>query len=101
MRAVREADPGYSVKKIRPILLRSMKTSEVPSAAARRRLIARENLFFRPDTNRHKKHAKSAKTAHERTGKPYDLKADGARQIIGFGMKHVCLLGQKICAFAL
>jgi hypothetical protein len=47
VRAVREAAPGCSAKKIRPILSRSMAAAEVPSAAALGRLIAREHLFFR------------------------------------------------------
>jgi hypothetical protein len=59
------------------------------------RLIARENLFFRADTKQYKKRSKAAKTAHERKRKPYNLKADGARQIIGFDMKHVFLLEGK------
>jgi putative transposase len=63
------------------------------------RLINRERLFFRPDTKRHKKRSKTVKTGHERKRKPYSLKADGARQLIGFGMKHVYLLGQKHYAF--
>ncbi|MDR2536330.1 MAG: helix-turn-helix domain-containing protein, partial [Treponema sp.] len=42
VRTIREADPGCSAKKIRPILPRSMETAEVPSAAAIGRLINRE-----------------------------------------------------------
>jgi transposase InsO family protein len=91
-RAIREADPSYSAKKIRPILLRSMTAAEAPSVSTLGRLIAREHLFFRADTKRHKKRSKA-------TRKPYNLKADGARQIIEFDMKHVYLLGQKHYAF--
>jgi hypothetical protein len=45
VRAVREADPGCSAKKIRPILLRER--ASVPRTATLGRLIAREHLFFR------------------------------------------------------
>jgi hypothetical protein len=76
-----------------------MDAAEAPSAAALGRLIARENLFFRADTKRHKKRSKAAQTAHKRTRKPYDLKADGARQIIEFGIKHVYVPGHKHYAF--
>ncbi|MDR2471015.1 MAG: hypothetical protein LBD09_02760, partial [Treponema sp.] len=75
VRAIREEDPSYSAKKIHPILLRSMETAEVPSAATIGRLINRENLFFRADTKRRKKRSKAAKTAHERKRKPSTLKA--------------------------
>jgi transposase len=92
VRMIREADPSYSAKKIRPILLRSMETAEVLSVATLGRLINRENLFFRADTKRRKKHSKAATTAHERTRKPSTLKARGARQLIEFDMKHVYLL---------
>jgi hypothetical protein len=47
-----------------------MDAAEVPSVAALGRLIMRENLFFRPNTKRHKKRSKAAKNAHERMGKP-------------------------------
>jgi putative transposase len=97
VRAVREADPGYSAKKIRPILLRERASG--PSTATLGRLIARENLFFRPDTKRHTKRSKTAQTAHERLRKPSNLKADGARQIIEFDMQHGYLLGEKHSAF--
>jgi transposase len=76
VRAVREADPSYSAKKIRPILLRVR--ASVPGTAALRGLTARENLFFRPGAKRHKKRSKAAKTAHERKRKPYNLKAGTA-----------------------
>jgi hypothetical protein len=77
----------YTVKNyyFNPILLRER--ASVPSAAALGRLTARENLFFRPGAKRHKKRSKSAKTAHERKRKLYNLKADGARQIIGFDIR--------------
>jgi putative transposase len=76
-----------------------MAAAEVPSIAAPGRLIARNNLFFRPDTKRHKKRSKTALKAHERKRKPYNLKVHGARQLIEFDMKHVYLLGQKHYAF--
>jgi transposase-like protein len=97
VREIREADPTYSAKKIRPILERVM--SGVPSVSTLGRLIRRENLFFRADTKRHKKHSKAAQKAHERVRKPYNLKAGGARQIIEFDMKHVRLSGEKHYAF--
>jgi hypothetical protein len=97
VRRIRKDDPTYSAKKIRPILLRS--EGGVPSVPTIGRLISRENLFFRADTKRHKKHSKSAKKAHERQRKPYNLKADAPREIIEFDMKHVYLLGEKHYAF--
>jgi transposase InsO family protein len=97
VRDIRKKDPTYSAKKIRPILLRTM--SDVPSATTLGRLINRENLFFRADTKLHKKRSNSAKTAHKRKRKPYNLKAEKAEQIIEFDMKHINLLGQKCYAF--
>jgi transposase InsO family protein len=79
--------------------LREKRVAAVPSVATLGRLINREHLFFRPDTGRRKKHAQSAHKAHERLRKPYNLKADGARHIVEFDMKHVYLLGQKHYAF--
>jgi len=76
-----------------------MSEEDVPSVATIGRLISREKLFFRPDTKRRKKHSKAAKAAHERKRKPYDLKADGARKVIEFDMKHIYLLGVKLYAF--
>jgi hypothetical protein len=72
--------PGYSRELVRAV-----------------RAVREADLFFRPDTKRHKKRSKAAKTAHERKRKPSNLKADGARQIIEFDMKHV--LGGKYYAF--
>jgi transposase InsO family protein len=63
------------------------------------RLIKRENLFFISDIKRRKNRSKTAKTAHGRKRKPYGLKADTARQIIEFDMKHIPLLGVKLYAF--
>jgi transposase InsO family protein len=97
VRNIREQDPTYSGKKIRPILMREL--SAVPSVSTRGRLISRENLFFRSDVKRHKKHSKAAKKAHERTRKPHNLAASGPGQIIEFDMKHSYLLGQKQYAF--
>jgi putative transposase len=99
VRKIREDDPTYSAKKIRPILLRTMNAVDVPSVATLGRLINRENLFFRADTKRHKKQSDSARTAHKRQRKPYNLKANGAGQIVEFDMKHIYLLGQKLYAF--
>jgi transposase InsO family protein len=76
-----------------------MDAAAVPSVATLGRLISREKLFFRPDTKRRKKHSKAAVKAHERKRKPYDLKADGARKVIEFDMKHIYLLGTKLYAF--
>jgi transposase len=47
VRAIWEAEPSYSTKKIRPILLRER--ASVPSVSTLGRLIVRENLFFRPN----------------------------------------------------
>jgi hypothetical protein len=57
------------------------------------------SLFFRADIKRHKKRSKPAQKAHERQGKPCNLKTGSPRQIIGFDMKHIYLLGQKQYAF--
>jgi putative transposase len=98
VREIRKADPTYSAKKIRPILLRTMAAEQVPSVATLGRLISRESLFFRTDTKLRRKRSNSAKKAHERKRKPYDLKATGSKQIVEFDMKHVYLLGQKLYA---
>jgi len=97
VRDIRKADPTYSAKKIRPILLRE--SAEVPSVATLRRLIRRNNLFFHPDTKLHKKRSQSAKQVHQRLCKPANLYADAPAQIIEFDMKHVYLLGVKQYAF--
>jgi len=99
VRNIRKQDATYSAKKIRPILLRSMDALQVPSVATIGRLIQREKLFFRPNLSHRKKHARAAKALHAKTRKPYGLKADGARQIVEFDMKHVYLLGRKHYAF--
>jgi transposase InsO family protein len=100
VREIREKDPSYSGKKIRPILLREMDAADVPSVATLGRLISRENLFFRPDTKMHRKRSKTAKKAHERKRKPAGLKADGPNRVVEYDMKHVYLLGNKLYAFA-
>jgi hypothetical protein len=99
VRKIREENPTYSAKKIRPILLRTMAEADVPCAATLGRLISRNSLFFRADTKQHKKRSNSAKKAHERQRKPYNLKADGAGEIIEFDMKHINLFGKKLYAF--
>jgi putative transposase len=96
---MRKEDPTYSGKKIRPILLRTMKEAEVPSVATLGRLINRENLFFRPDVKRRKKKRKAAKDAHERKRKPHKLEAPEGKRLIEFDMRHVYLLGKKHYAF--
>jgi len=73
VRKIRKADPTYSAKKIRPILLREL--AEVPSVATLGRLIRRNNLFFRPDTKLHKKRSRTAKQAYQRLRKPANLYA--------------------------
>jgi putative transposase len=97
VRELRKANPTYSGKKLRPILLRTME--EVPSVATLGRLITREGLFFRAEVKRREKKWKSAAKAHQRLRKPYHLKAGGARKIIEFDMKHIYLLGRKQYAF--
>jgi len=99
VKEIRQKDPTYSGKKIRPILLRSMAEAAVPSEATIGRLIRREKLFFRADASRRKKHSNSAKKAHERLRKPYNLKPEDKREIVEFDMKHVYLLGTKLYAF--
>jgi hypothetical protein len=99
VKEIRKADPTYSGKKIRPILLRTMAEKDVPSVATLGRLIRRENLFFRADTKRRKKRANSAKKAHERLRKPYGLKPEDGSGVVEFDMKHVYLLGMKQYAF--
>jgi hypothetical protein len=47
VKSIRKADPSYSAKKIRLLLLWGMEAAEVPSVATTGRLIAWENLFFR------------------------------------------------------
>ena len=99
VKQIRETDPTWSAKKIRPILLRTMSKNEVPSVATLGRLIYRENLFFRADIKRHKKRSKSAKKTHERLRKPYGLKPQEGKRLVEFDMKHIQLLGIKYYAF--
>ena len=99
VRKIRKADSTYSARKIRPILLREMPAESVPSVATLGRLISRENLFFRADVKRRKKHSKAARKAHERKRKPHNLAASAPGQVIEFDMKHIYLLGQKQYAF--
>jgi len=99
VREIRKANPTYSARKIRPILLRTMAEDKVPSVTTLGRLISRNDLFFRPDTKSRKKRSRAARRAHERLRKPYDLKAGGPGQVIEFDMKHVYLLGTKLYAF--
>jgi transposase InsO family protein len=99
VRKIREADPTWSARKIRPILLRTIPEHEVPSIATLGRLILRENLFFRADVKRHKKRSKSAKKTHARLRKPYGLKPEEGKRLVEFDMKHIQLLGMKHYAF--
>jgi hypothetical protein len=63
VRAIRKANPAYSAKKIRPILLR--KGVSVPRVTTLGRLINREYLFFRPDIPSAQKPPKEPMSAHE------------------------------------
>jgi transposase InsO family protein len=99
VREIREENPTYSGKKIRPILLRTLAEEEVPSEATLGRLIRRERLFFRADTSRRKKHSNSAKKAHQRLRKPYNLSPQDGCGVVEFDMKHVYLLGTRLYAF--
>ena len=102
VREIREANPSWSAKKIRPILLRNQALGEnerVPSVATIGRLIRRENLFFRSDIARRKKNSRRTKALAARKRKPYDLKAITPRQIVEFDMKHIYLMGRKQYAF--
>jgi transposase InsO family protein len=98
VRDIRKQDPTYSGKKARPVLLRSMDKDTAPGVSTLARLISRENLFFRSDTKRHKKHSKAAKKAHERKRKPHNPAASAPGQTVGFDMKRVYLPGQKLYA---
>jgi transposase InsO family protein len=99
VRELREKDPTYSGKKLRPILLRTMSADEVPSVATLGRIISGHNLFFRADAQRRKKKQKAAKAAHERKRKPKDLARTETRRVVEFDMKHIYLLGVKLYAF--
>jgi len=97
VRRIRKENPSYSAKKIVPILLRTR--PKVPSVSTIGRLITRENLFFRVDVDKHRKRARKARQTHVRLKKPYGLKAESARQIIEFDMKHISMHGSKQYAF--
>jgi putative transposase len=99
VKEIRENDPSYSAKKIRPIILRSNPRFFVPSVSTIARLIRRENFYFRADTKRRRKKSYRQIKVAQRKRKPYDLKPNGARQIIEFDMKHIYLMGQKRYAF--
>jgi hypothetical protein len=77
-----------------------MPAADVPGIATPGRLIRRRNLFFRPGTKGHRKRPNAALKARERKRNPEGLKAVKPNQVIEFGMKHACLPGQKLYAFA-
>lgn len=95
VRKLRQDYPRFSAKKLAVILKRDF--NYYYSAATIGRIIQRFKLFF----------SKVARIARQRKGgikswitrKPYDLKANGPRQVIEFDMKHIYLSGVRRYAF--
>lgn len=86
---IRRADPTYSAKKIRPILLRYYEEDEVPCVSSISNIIRRHNFFFRPDTKPFKRRSKSAQKAAGRKRVSGNLKAAEPNKVIEFDMKHI------------
>jgi predicted secreted protein len=97
VRATREADPSYSAKKIRPILLRERDRASVPSVATLGRLINRENRCFRPDTKGHNKCSKAAQTAHERMRKSIISKRTRRNSLLSSTEARLSVRGEALC----
>ena len=66
IRRIRQKNPTYSAKKIRPILLRYYEEHEVPCRSTISNVIKRHNFFFRADTKPFKRRSKSGVRAFER-----------------------------------
>ena len=65
-RRIRQKNPTYSAKKIRPILLRYYEEHKVPCCSTISNVIKRHNFFFRADTKPFKRRSKSGVRAFER-----------------------------------
>lgn len=86
---IRRANPTYSAKKIRPILLRYYEEYEVPCVSSISNIIKRHNFFFRPDTKPFKKRSISGQKAAERRRITGNLHATEPNKVIEFDMKHI------------
>ena len=89
IKRIRQKNPTYSSKKIRPILLRYYEDYEVPSVSTISNIIKRHNFFFRVDTKSFKKRSKIAQKAFERRRLRGNIKAFEPNKIIEFDMKHI------------
>ena len=58
IKRIRQKNPTYSAKKIRPILLRYYEDEEVPCTSTISNIIKKHNFFFKADTKASKKRSK-------------------------------------------
>lgn len=89
IKRIRQKDPTYSAKKIRPILLRYYEDREVPSVSTISNIIKRHNFFFRADTKPFRRRSKSGQKAAERRRVRGNLHATEPGKVIEFDMKHI------------
>lgn len=89
IRRIRQKNPTYSAKKIRPILLRYYEEHEVPCRSTISNVIKRHNFFFRADTKPFKRRSKSGVRAFERRRIKGNLRAAEPNKVIEFDMKHI------------
>jgi len=96
IRKLRTDYPSYSAKKLARIVFRDYDYSY--SAATIGRVIQRFSLYFRAKILASRKRAKKHQQVWK-VRKPYLLKAEKARSVIEFDMKHIYLGGVKHYAF--
>lgn len=89
IKRIRQKNPTYSAKKIRPILLRYYEDYEVPSVSTISNVIKRHNFFFRADTKSFRKRSKSGQKAFVRRRISGNLRSDSPNKVIEFDMKHI------------
>lgn len=96
VRKLRQDYPSYSSKKLSVILKRDWGISYSHSTIGR--IIKKYGLYFRAKIAEAKRRSKSAIQAWKKR-KPYGLKAEQARRVIEFDMKHIYIGGIKQYAF--
>ena len=89
IRRIRRANPTYSAKKIRPILLRYYENDEVPCVSTISNIIKRHGFFFRADTKSFRKRSKSGQKAAERRRLSGNMQSAEPNRVIEFDMKHI------------
>ena len=96
IKRIRQKNPTYSAKKIRPILLRYYEEYEVPSVSTISNIIKRHNFFFRADTKSFKKRSKSGQKASSRKRISGNMKSD--EPLIS---NHFSACRQLICTYTI